>query len=274
MTLACRATAFLALLAGAATSALAGEPIPPNYELLETVSIPPDGSIATSTTVLTEGVTYRLLAYGTDPGAGDAEYDWAGQDRCGPEVTPTDVGIGLSTGIPVGPASFLYDKRTFWGPFDPGHVYTVAVTGRGARLSVGYHDCTYDDNLGGLTLWVFGPKAYFRPKCEVVFTQPTFVEGEFVTPRLIRLRNMDTKPVAVEFKLWLRMPVFGPVALVNVGADSQYQLPATYDREFNYVRLFTVTPDFPRGTYELACTLADPATGEVLSRSVDRFGIR
>jgi len=274
MTLACRATAFLALLAGAAAGALASEPIPPTYELLETVSIPPDGSPVKSTTVLTEGVTYWLLAYGVDPGAGDAEYDVAGQDRCGPELEPTDVGIAVSTGIPVSPSFFFSDKHVFWGPFDPGHAYTVALTGRGARLSVGYNDCSYDDNLGGLTLWIFGPKAYFRPKCEVVFTQLTFGEGEVVTPRLIRLRNMDTKPVAVEFKLWLRMPVFGPVALVNVGADSQYQLPATYDREFNYVRLFTVTPDFPRGTYELACTLADPATGEVLSRSVDRFGIR
>ncbi len=300
MTLACRATMFIALLAGAAPVALASEPIPPNYDLLlagaaagalasepippsyelvDTVSVPPDGSIAMSTKVLTEGVAYVLVALGTDPGAGDAEYDAAGQDRCGPEMTPTDLGVVVSMGIPVSPipvspASYLNDKLPFWGPFDPGHVYSVAATGRGARLSVSYRDCTYDDNRGGLTVWVFGPRSYSIPKCEVVFTQPTFVDGEAVTARLIRLSNNDTNPVAVEFKLWLRMPGFGTVALVNVGADSQFQLPANYNKEFNNVPLFTVTPDFPRGTYELACAVTGPATGEVFSRRVDRFGIR
>jgi hypothetical protein len=69
----------------------------------------------------------------------------------------------------------------------------------------------------------------------------------------------------VEFKLWLRMPVFGPMALMNVGADSQYQLPANYGREFSNVRLFTVTPDFPRSTYDRV-HLADPPLASPESR--------
>lgn len=277
MTLGGRVTTFLALLAGAGTSALASQPVPASYEVLETVSVPPDGSIATSKTILAAGATYWLVAAGSDAGAGDAEYDWTGQDRCGSVPPLTDVGIAASTGFPGFPvrtASSLLDKLPFWGPPDPGHVYAQALTGRGGPLFVSYRDCTYDDNVGGLTVWVLGQQTYPGPTCDVVFSMTTFGDGEPVTPHLLRLSNSDTKAVTVEFKLWLRMPGFGPVSLASVGGDGKFQLPGNYHNEIRNVPLFTVTPDYPRGTYELACTLTDPTTGEVIDRRVDRFGIR
>jgi hypothetical protein len=266
------ATTGLALAIGAATAAGASESIPPSYELLETITVPPDGSIARSTTILANGVAYWLQASGEDPGAGDAEYDAAGNDLCAPGTPGSDVGVVVTSGLPS--VASIYDKLPFWGQPDPAHEYAVGMTGKGAPVFVRYSDCAYDDNLGGLAVRIFGPRAWTRPRCEITFTLPTFMNGQPVTPRMVRITNNGTRPAAVEFKLWLRAPGLASVPLVNVGADSSVQLPAGYHKEYERIALFTVTPDFPRGTYELACVLSDPVTGEVLSRSVDRFGVR
>jgi hypothetical protein len=75
----------------------------PGFTLLETITVPVDGSSVVSNTPLDSGVTYRLRASGTfivgGPGdhTGDAEYaDFSNppaslQDRCGPPLPATDL---------------------------------------------------------------------------------------------------------------------------------------------------------------------------------------
>jgi hypothetical protein len=276
MTVGWKTTASVAFLitAAAPMAARASDPIPSNYQLLETIVVPPDGSVVASTTILTSGVAYWLKVSGTDPGAGDAEYDPAGNDRCMTGTDQLDVGVVISPGISGSAPALVIDKLPFWGVFDPSHVYTSQVTGRGNTLLVSYRDCVSGDNVGGLTLQLFGPGSTARPGCDVVFTHQTFVDGQPVIPFLIRLANNDSQPVTVEFKLWLRLPGLGAASLVNVGADSMVQLPPHFHPDFTNVTLFTVTPAFPRGTYELACVLSDPITGEIFNRRVDRFSVR
>jgi hypothetical protein len=279
MTIGIKTSAALALVITVVGPAAAGasDPIPSNYQLVETIPIPPDGSAVNSTTVLTSGVTYWLRVSGSDTGAGDAEYDLAGNDRCAIGGNERDVGVaafaGLSSFAPG--AALVSYKLPFWGVFDPTHVYTSQVTGRGRTLLVSYSDCVYGDNVGGLTLELFGPGSTARPGCDVVFDVQEFTEGgQPVTAKLIRLTNDDAQSVTVEFKLWLRLPGLGPLSLVNVGADSRVQLPAHFHHDSSNVILFPVTPATPRGTYELACVVGNPVTGEIFSRRIDRFAVR
>jgi hypothetical protein len=273
MTIGWKTTASVAFfIAAAPVGARGSDPIPANYQLLETIAVPPDGSAGASTTILKPGVAYWLRVSGTDPGAGDAEYDPAANDRCTIATDQVDVGVLVSAGISGESPALVFDKLPFWGVFDPAHVYTSQVTGRGRVLFVSYRDCVHGDNVGGLTLQLFGPIT--RPVCDVVFTQQTFVDGQPVIPRLIRLANNDAQPATVEFKLWLRVPGLGAASLVNVGADSSVQLPPHFHSDFTNVTLFTVTPAFRRGTYELSCVLSDPITGEIFNRRVDRFSVR
>src|SRR5262249_37630461 len=114
-----------------------------------------------------------------------------------------------------------------------------------------------------------------RPTCDVVFDVNNFTEGgPPPVVKLIRLSNHDAQPATVEFKLWLRVPGGGPLPLVNGGADYTVQLPPHRDLDHSNVPLFTVGPSTRRGTYELACVLSSPVTGEIFGRWLDTFSVR
>jgi hypothetical protein len=130
--------------------------------LLETITVPIDSSSVTSRTTLADGVAYRLRASGTfriggpGDGMGDAEYanfanpTMPGADICGPPLPRSDLGIGIDA-----PDVGSTTKLPFWGKFAPDHVYTIDFVGRGAPIHVNYHDCSFDDNSGSLTLQIF-----------------------------------------------------------------------------------------------------------------------
>jgi hypothetical protein len=130
---------------------------PPGYVLKETISVPVDGSVVESQTSLSDGVDYWLRASGVfhtgGPGDGlaDAEYaDFTNPiDHC--PVGGVDLGVGIND--TVNDAS----KSPSWGAFEVGHDYVTTVAGEGAPISLDYHDCAYGDNVGALTVEIFGP---------------------------------------------------------------------------------------------------------------------
>ena len=134
---------------------------PPGYVLQETIAVPVNGSVVTSSTVLLPGVSYTIRASGTfsvggnGDGLGDAEYanfsDPPGslQDVCGPGSFGQDLGIGIDDTVNDG------RKSPFWGTYSPTHEYAVGATGAGAPIGLNYHDCLYTDNRGSLTVEIF-----------------------------------------------------------------------------------------------------------------------
>jgi hypothetical protein len=130
--------------------------------LLETLSVPVDGSSVRSTTTLTSGQLYRFRASGTfiigGPGFADAEYSFPANNsfsfnNCNNSPSGVDLGIGISDSINDN------SKFPFWGAFNPLHVYDTVMVGQGFPVDLNYHDCNYGDNSGSLTVEIFGPAA-------------------------------------------------------------------------------------------------------------------
>ncbi len=123
--------------------------------LQETITVPVDGSVRTSTTTLQAGVAYQIRASGTffigGPGDGlaDAEYAnfLAPQDTC--------TGGGFDLGIGINSSGNTPTKFPFWGTYVVTHVYTINFVGQGQPITLLYHDCGPSDNSGSLTVEIF-----------------------------------------------------------------------------------------------------------------------
>jgi hypothetical protein len=124
--------------------------------VVESLSVPADGTVITSTTTLAAGVRYQLRASGVmyiSPYA-DAEYFFdlpdgpstASQlhDLCDDNVT--DCGLAVDDPVVNGL------KQPRWGAYQPDHVYTIDFIGLGAPITSNVHDDYYPNNTGMLTL--------------------------------------------------------------------------------------------------------------------------
>ena len=167
----------------------------PGYTLVDAVTVPVLGQTIASSTILQDGINYKLRASGHfiigGPGYADAEYafsttyaDPAGFQEC------IDLGVSYDACFTV----FCCDSGTYtnvidacqggtidnigielngqvdttgklpkWGPFRTDHIYTIDFAGNGAPLSIRYMDCSlgsggsYGDNSGSLTLEIWEP---------------------------------------------------------------------------------------------------------------------
>jgi len=140
-----------------------GDNVIPGYTLQETINVPVNGNLVSSTTVLDSGVTYKIQASGTfnvgglGDGLGDAEYanfsnpPSSLQDNCGGTPDGVDLGIGINDTVNDNA------KFPFWGGFESSHVYTIDFVGQGSSINLNYHDCAYTDNSGSLTVEVWRP---------------------------------------------------------------------------------------------------------------------
>jgi hypothetical protein len=125
---------------------------------VETLVVPTNGSSATSVMTLESGALYKIRASGTfhigggGDSTGDAEYADFGEiptsviDNCGDSTSGVDLGLGINDAV----NDSL--KSPKWGPFSADHVYTVDFVGLGAPVTLNYHDCNYEDNVGFLTV--------------------------------------------------------------------------------------------------------------------------
>lgn len=122
----------------------------PTWQVVDTLSVPVDGSTVLSTFVLESGVTYRLVASGTfvtNPSSnweGDAEfYDFS---------SPNDTVSGIDVGIAVDDPIMDLNRTPKWGAYQGNHVYEVSFVGKGATIAVSYHDGNHANNSGAMTL--------------------------------------------------------------------------------------------------------------------------
>lgn len=129
--------------------------------LVETLVVPTDGTRVTSTMTLTLDDSFLLVASGTfiavppavDPMA-DAEYYDMTDPAAGPKDIDTTNNIDFGLALDANAAAATKTPAT-WGPYNSDHVYTVAFTGRGAKLSAMLFDCCYSDNVGTLKLEIY-----------------------------------------------------------------------------------------------------------------------
>ena len=130
--------------------------------LVDTLAVPTDGTAITTGAAAASGTTYRLEASGTFkwgncdsgacPGGGACGYDRLGDayyrtDDCWSSTTPNFAYISL----------YVDGAQVDWGPYDPGHVYSIELAGTGAPLSFRVMDCDscYLDNSGQLVVEVY-----------------------------------------------------------------------------------------------------------------------
>ena len=138
-----------AVAADAAIAIDAPPDAPPMWTVVE--MFPVNTASATghqSTTVLANGVTYRLRVSGTatviDGITGDGEYYDFGNPK--DLACCEDVGIGIDDPT--------VDTNTIpnWGPYNPQHVYEIDFVGKGATIRAVYQDTVYGNNNGSLML--------------------------------------------------------------------------------------------------------------------------
>lgn len=207
----------------------------PGYTLVETITVPIDGSSVVSTTPLESGVLYKLRASGTffigGPGdrMADAEYaDFSNPpssllDNCPPPFSDVDLGIGIND------AQNDSDKFPFWGEFSQTHVYIIDFEGLGAPISLNYHDCFYGDNTGSLTVEIFQPETLPCQACEItaglVAQTAQGLPGTAITIP-IEVRNAPNAADALGFEL-----TYDPAKLAFTGCDFAGTLLAAWDQK-------------------------------------------
>jgi len=128
--------------------------------LLETLTVPADGSVITSSTVLQSGMLYRLEAAGTflagDTITADAEYSSGRPSYEWRDFVERyeQYGEGLLE---------LRVNGAFveWGDFNPEHVYSIDVLGTGSPLSFSFdiYDIYSPNNSGSLTASIYAVPA-------------------------------------------------------------------------------------------------------------------
>jgi hypothetical protein len=149
------------LFATALTASAATPAAPASGPPLETIVMPTNGTTVVSVHTLQAGSVYRIQASGTFYiGAalpvGDAEYA-QNPTTHQVELHCSNSPLGVALGIAIDDATVGRVKFPYWGRFTSTHVYTIAFVGLGAPISLNYHDCNYADNVGTLTVQIFGP---------------------------------------------------------------------------------------------------------------------
>ncbi len=141
----------------------------PPGNVIETIEVPCSGATVLSTTSLDIGVTYQLRAKGVctigfvRPYKDDVDAEYAFEpsdptnlsltrDRC-PGQSNIQLGIGIDDSKVDGA------KTPSWGAYSPAHEYTIDFAGKGAPISLNFHDCVYSDNKGSMTVEILCPKA-------------------------------------------------------------------------------------------------------------------
>jgi RHS repeat-associated protein len=119
--------------------------VPTDFQLVETLSIPLNGSDVTTANVLTNGRQYHLVASGqVRVGTGltaDAEYIDNGSS-----VDDASSGTVIDYGISIGGGTAGALKSQSWGSFQSDGVYAVSRAGSGSALSFSFWDNNYGDN--------------------------------------------------------------------------------------------------------------------------------
>jgi len=131
------------------------------YSVVEVLIVSCDGTIETSTTVLSLGTTYKLRASGTcqvgttdgvTPILSDAEYfDFGDPKDIFMGDPPIDRGVAINDNVvdDVGPPQ--------WGAYAIGHVYEVDFVGLGATIDARFYDAAFDNNTGSITVEILAP---------------------------------------------------------------------------------------------------------------------
>lgn len=142
------------------------QPPPESLELLETLTVPADGTLMQTSFNLDEGVEYVVRVSGV--------YKWG---NCDPVNCPN----GAPDYIRQGDAEYLTDDNwqsfsdPFWstfiylevngsdpdfGPFNPNHIYNIQLVGNDQPATFRIQDCSYcyPDNTGALTVEILREK--------------------------------------------------------------------------------------------------------------------
>ncbi len=143
---------FFAVLAVAmlCQTAVAG----PTWVVIDTVSVPATGGSVSSAMTLGLGDSYLLEAIGTfSAGANitaDAEY------ASGPTSFVWQDEVEGYTSYGEGLLEVRVDGAFVeWGPYNPGHIYTLAYTGTGAPVSFDIYDIYGSNNTGALEVNIY-----------------------------------------------------------------------------------------------------------------------
>lgn len=109
----------------------------------------------------------------------------------------------------------------------------------------------------------------------ITMTKPVYSGSDVVTISQWRLANTRANPINVELKIWLQVPGIGPLALINIGSDGSFQLPATVDLPIISapLALFPVA-GLPKGDYQLGGRAIEPSSGRPLSLNVASFTVQ
>ena len=114
-----------------------------------------------------------------------------------------------------------------------------------------------------------------RAGCAIDMSQAVYIDGETITADAFRIVNLNTAPLALEWKVWLVIPNLPPISLINLGADGSFALPSGTDVDLGPLPLLPVTAVLPRGAgYELSCRLLDPVTGRLLMEDRNFFELQ
>jgi hypothetical protein len=185
-----------------------------------------------------------------------------------------------------------YDKVTLGpGPHE-GAVYAVA--GSSGQTSGGTlnHPAMYVslNTLGSMVLYVDHTRLnaifldntgvirdYFTILKGIAFditmSQSAYVNGQTVTATEFRLRNPSSAAVPVKLRVWLSVPIIGEVTLIDLGADGTFMWPPGLNLNLGPLSLFAVSPDFPRGNWQLNSRVQNPTTLAVYSEDINPFKI-
>lgn len=135
---------------------------------LEKVTVPANGypTNTMSTNVLMNGVDYKLFASGTANAGDYIEFDAKYSRR---SVSSTEWTDAVSTYEYLGPQLldlYVNNQNLDWGAYNENHEYTLTVVGSGSQIGFRIYDTYPSNNVGELTVDIYGmyiPFAFAEP---------------------------------------------------------------------------------------------------------------
>ena len=116
---------------------------------------------------------------------------------------------------------------------------------------------------------------FVNPSVDLTMSASSYSEGDTITISSLEIKNPNASSTRVRLKLWLKIPRWGEITLIDTDLWGYLQLPPNLDIDLGPIRLIRVYSFFPpKGDYEANIRLSSPDKTVVYTEDLNAFTVQ